>query len=423
MATFTILHAADIHLDSPLRGLERYEGAPVDRIRGATRAAFRGLVDLAIAEEVRLVLLAGDLHDVDWRDYNTGLFFNSEMSRLREQDISVVLVSGNHDAASEITRHLSPPANVTVAPTRRPGRVEVPDLDLVVHAQGFATRHCPESVLDTWPPAERGVINVGLLHTSAAGHPAHEPYAPCTLEELEALGYDYWALGHVHERRILRRAPWIVYPGNLQGRHIREPGPRGAYLVRVEEGRVAEPEFRALDVVRWECCDVEPGDAAGIGAVLETVRARLEVLLPEAEDRALVVRVVLTGATNAHAELVRDPERTLNEFRSLAIDLAGDQLWIESVHCRTRSPVAIADLAERDDAIGGLLRSMETLKATPDAALAAVRAALGPLDAKLPPDLRRGPESILPEDLDPVRALLDEVQQAIAAHLLAGEDA
>jgi exonuclease SbcD len=142
MASFTVLHAADIHLDSPLRGLERYEGAPVDRIRGATREAFRALVDLAIAEEVRLVLLAGDLHDVDWRDYNTGLFFSGQMSRLREQGISVVLVSGNHDAASEITRHLEPPANVTVAPTRRPGRVEFPDQDLVVHAQGFETRHC-----------------------------------------------------------------------------------------------------------------------------------------------------------------------------------------------------------------------------------------------------------------------------------------
>jgi len=422
MASFTILHAADIHLDSPLRGLERYEGAPVERIRGATREAFRALVDLAIAEEVRLILLAGDLHDVGWRDYNTGLFFNAQMSRLREQGIPAVLVSGNHDAASEITRHLEPPANVTVAPTRHPGRFEFPDLDLVVHAQGFATRHCPESVLGAWPPAERGAVNIGLLHTSAAGHPAHEPYAPCTLEELEALGYDYWALGHVHERRILCRSPWIVYPGNLQGRHVREPGPRGVYLVRVEEDRIGEPEFRALDAVRWERCEVALGETASFGAALDAVQARLEALLPEAEDRALAVRVVLTGATAAHAALAREPERILNELRGIAIDLAGNQLWLESVHCRTRSPLAIADLAQRDDAIGGLLRSLETTKATPDAALAVVRAALGPLDVKLPADLRRGPDSVAPEDPEALSALLDEIQQALAAHLLAGED-
>jgi DNA repair protein SbcD/Mre11 len=423
VTSFSFLHAADIHLDSPLRGLERYEGAPVDRIRGATRAALRALVDLAIAEEVRLVLLAGDLHDVDWRDYNTGLFFVAQMARLNEKGIRVALVSGNHDAASEIARHLTPPANVTIAPIRRPGRTEFPDLNVVVHAQGFATRHCPESILGAWPPAERGALNIGLLHTSAAGHPAHEPYAPCTLDELAALGYDYWALGHVHERRILRRSPWIVYPGNPQGRHIREPGPRGAYLVRVEEGRIGEPEFRALDVLRWESCAVEPGEAGGLPATLDAVRARLEGLLATAEDRTLAVRVVLAGATAAHAELVRDQERTLNEIRGVAVDLAGEKLWIESVRCRTRSPVALADLMARDDAIGGLLRSLENLQGTPEAALAAVQAALAPLEARLPPDLRRGPESLQPEDPEALRTLIEEVQQSLAADLLAEEEA
>jgi len=419
VASFTILHAADIHLDSPLRGLERYEGAPVERIRGATREAFRGLVDLALAEEARLLLIAGDLHDVDWRDYNTALFFNAQMSRLREQGIQVVLASGNHDAASEITRHLQPPDNVAVAPTRRPGRFAFPDLDLVVHAQGFATRHCLESVLGSWPAAERGALNIGLLHTSAAGHPEHEPYAPCTLEELEALGYNYWALGHVHQRVILRRAPWIVYPGNLQGRHMREPGPRGAYLVRVDEGRmVAEPEFRALDVFRWERCEVDLSTCASFGAGLEAVRERIEALLPGVEGRGLAVRVVLMGATPAHAGLVRDPERVLNELRSAATDLASDQLWIESVQCRTRSPVALADLARRDDAVGGLLRSLDTLQASPDAAITAIREALGPLDAKLPTELRHGPDSLVPEGPEALCALLEEVQQSLAAHLL-----
>ena len=423
MASFTILHAADIHLDSPLRGLERYEGAPVDRIRGATREAFRALVDLAIAEEVRLVLLAGDLHDVDWRDYNTGLFFNAQMSRLREAGIRVVLASGNHDAASEITRYLEPPANVTMAPTRHPGRVEFPDLDLVVHAQGFATRHCPESVLGAWPPAEPGTLNIGLLHTSAAGHPAHEPYAPCTPDELAALGYDYWALGHVHERRILHRAPWIVYPGNLQGRHIREPGPRGAYLVRVEDGRISEPEFRALDVVRWERCTVDLATTASAAAALDAVRTQIERLLQQAEDRGLAVRVVLTGATPAHARLVRDPEQILNEIRSCALDLAGEQLWIESVHSQTRSPLDLAALAQREDAVGELLRFLEAVTASPEQAQAAVQAALEPLEAKLPADLRRGPDSLVPEDPEALRALLTEVQEGLVAQLLDEEEA
>src|SRR5690349_16787907 len=101
---FKFLHAADVHLDSPLKGLARYEGAPADEIRGATRRAFDNLVELAIQEEAAFLLLAGDLYDGDWKDYNTGLFFVSRMRRLEEAGIPVFLISGNHDAASQITR-------------------------------------------------------------------------------------------------------------------------------------------------------------------------------------------------------------------------------------------------------------------------------------------------------------------------------
>ncbi len=114
------LHAADIHLDSPLRGLERYEGAPVEEIRGATRRAFENLVDLAVSEKVAFLLLAGDLYDGDWKDYNTGLFFAAQMRRLDEAGIPVFLIAGNHDAASQITRSLRPPSNVTVLSTKKP---------------------------------------------------------------------------------------------------------------------------------------------------------------------------------------------------------------------------------------------------------------------------------------------------------------
>ena len=115
---FRFIHAADIHLDSPLRGLESYEDAPVDEIRNATRRAFDNLVTLAIEEAVRFVLLAGDLYDGDWKDYNTGLFFTERMGRLKRQSIRVFMVSGNHDAQSRISQHLQPPDNVTTLSTR-----------------------------------------------------------------------------------------------------------------------------------------------------------------------------------------------------------------------------------------------------------------------------------------------------------------
>lgn len=419
MASFKFLHTADLHVDSPLRGLERYEGAPVDRIRRATREALTNVVDLAIAENVRLVLIAGDLHDVDWKDYNTGLFFNREMSRLREHGIPVALVKGNHDAASEITRHLLLPANVRELPVDHAASIAFPDIECVVHGQGFAKRHCDENVVRQFPPAEPGAFNIGLLHTSAAGHIDHEPYAPCTLDDLRSLGYEYWALGHVHQRQILGERPWIVYPGNPQGRHIRETSAKGCFLVTVEDGQiVGPPEFRAVDVFRWERSEVDLTAASTYDAALEAVREGLEAILASVEDRGVAVRLILGGASAAHPYLVHDPERTLNEIRSIAADAGGDQLWIESVCFRTRSSLALGELVQRDDALGGLLASIEALKANPQEALPVIREALGPLETKLPVELRRAQDALLPTEPEGIRELLDEVEQLLMAHLL-----
>lgn len=109
---FKFIHAADVHLDSPLRGLERYEGAPVDEIRGAVRRAFINLIDMCIRERVKFLVLAGDLYDGDLLDYQTGLFFAAQMSRLRASGIKVYIVLGNHDAQSEVTKGVRLPDNV-----------------------------------------------------------------------------------------------------------------------------------------------------------------------------------------------------------------------------------------------------------------------------------------------------------------------
>jgi DNA repair exonuclease SbcCD nuclease subunit len=251
------VHAADLHLDSPLRGLQRYEGAPVDRMRGATRRALENLIALCLEEEVRLLLLAGDLFDGNWKDYSTGLFFAKQMSRLRQAGIPVVLIRGNHDAASQITRSLQLPDNVVELATRRPETRVFEELGIAVHGQGFATRAVSEDLALRYPAAVAGLVNVGLLHTCATGREGHDPYAPCAVETLIAKGYDYWALGHVHRREVLAQDPWIVFAGNLQGRHVKEAGAKGATLVTLAGGRITDVVHRPLDVVRWVICDVD----------------------------------------------------------------------------------------------------------------------------------------------------------------------
>ncbi|NUU22496.1 MAG: DNA repair exonuclease, partial [Streptomycetaceae bacterium] len=177
-----LLHAADLHIDSPLRGLSRYPGAPAEEFRSAVRRALENLVDLAVHEGVDAVLLAGDVYDGDWKDYRTGLFFGAQMQRLREADIRVCMVAGNHDAQSKITKELRLPENVHRFSTAQPETKEYEDLGLAVHGQGFAERDVTDNLALAYPKARDGCLNIGLLHTALEGADGHDTYAPCRVD-------------------------------------------------------------------------------------------------------------------------------------------------------------------------------------------------------------------------------------------------
>lgn len=416
------LHAADVHLDSPLRGLERYEGAPVAEIRGATRRAFENLVALAIEEEVAFVLLAGDLYDGDWKDYNTGLFFSAQMARLQAADIPAFVIAGNHDAASQITRVLRPPANVRIFSTKRPETVVLEDLEtgVAIHGQGFAGAAVSEDLSAGYPAALPNRFNIGLLHTSLDGRPGHASYAPCTLDGLRSRGYQYWALGHVHEREVAAADPWIVFPGNLQGRHARETGAKGATLVTVDDRGAVRLQQRDLDVFRWAACAVDLRGAGTGGEALDRVQRALEAGLDAADGRPLAARVLLEGACPVHDDLTADPERWVNEIRALAGSV-GDALWIEKVQIRTRrsADLSLSSATAREDALGGLLRTIRALEAD-DAKLARLAEGFADLERKLPPELFEEAETPRPTDPARLRGLLDEAKDLLLARLLAG---
>jgi DNA repair exonuclease SbcCD nuclease subunit len=178
-----------------MKGLFAYEDAPVNELRLATRVALGNLVDAAVDEAVDVVLLAGDIFDGDWPHYGTGVHFVAEMGRVREAGIPVVLVTGNHDAESKLTKSLRLPSNVRMLDTRKPETVLFEELGLAVHGQGYATPAILDDLSAGYPPPIPDMVNVGLLHTSADGRPGHERYAPCHVGALVAHGYSYWALG------------------------------------------------------------------------------------------------------------------------------------------------------------------------------------------------------------------------------------
>jgi DNA repair exonuclease SbcCD nuclease subunit len=416
-----IVHAADLHLDSPLHGLLRHDGAPVADIRGATRRAFENLLGLCEQERADLLLLAGDLFDGDWKDYSTGLFFHAGLVRLRNAGVQVVLVRGNHDAASQITRRLELPDGVVELPSNRPGTWRSETLGVAVHGQSFARREVSEDLAAAYPDALGGLVNIGLLHTALSGRPGHGLYAPTSAEALLAKGYDYWALGHVHAREIVHAEPWIVFPGNLQGRHARETGAKGASLITVEDGRVRTVEHRALDVVRWDALTVDVGPCADVDAVLEALRQSLSQALDDADGRLLACRVTLAGATAAHGALVARAEQVEADARALSLELGGQGVWIESLRLRTAPELDLGAFDARDDPGGRLVRRLADVLQDDDALLG-LRDELADLAKKLPREVREGPDGLRLDDPGVLRELVADVQQDLPARLLAREE-
>lgn len=411
------LHAADIHLDSPLRGLDRYEGAPVDEIRGATRRALENLVSLAIEEEVDFVVLAGDLFDGDWPDFNTGLFFVRQMSRLGARSVPVYAVRGNHDAESKITRKLPWPENVHFFSTRKPETVVLDGADVALHGQSFPNQRVVSDLAATYPAAVPGKLNIGILHTSLDGREGHDTYAPTRVEVLKSKGYEYWALGHVHKREVLNDGCVVVFPGNSQGRHIKEIGSKGCELVTLE-GPHVRSEHRPLDVLRWYAVDVDVNGAADLDAVLARTADAFGGIAADAEERLCAVRVSLVGRSNAFKEIAANPDATRQQIRAVAIDRGAGRMWIEKVRLRTSAPIDLATVRGRQDPIGELARQMEAWKSGNTDLHAAFANELQALKQKLPAEIAEGVDGLRLDDPVVLQELMSVTEPQILSRIM-----
>jgi len=358
------IHAADLHLDSPLRGLAAYEDAPLERIRGATRLAFSQLVTVAIERGVDLLLLAGDIWDGDWPHIGTGLYFASEMGRLQRENIRVFMIRGNHDAESRISKTLTLPDNVTILNAQSAQSVCVEDLNVVIHGQSFSRPDVTENIALHYPDAVPGFYNIGLLHTALEGDAQHASYAPCRLSELQSKAYDYWALGHVHRECILAdgnhtAGGTIVYPGVLQGRHVRETGAKGAYLVE-SSGTQTHIERLIVDVVRWHDLEVDVNEALDWPDVARAMGASIRAIVTRAHDASyeglLAVRLTVTGTTTLHGQLSSNTQQLRIEALGQIAAIGAQDIFLEKVKVRTTSGLVMADLEQRHDAIASVQR-------------------------------------------------------------------
>lgn len=339
MPSFQFVHAADLHLGSPLTGLAGRDADLARRLAAAGRTAFEDLVTFAIEKALAFVVVAGDIYDGDWADASIGLFFARQVGRLDRAGIPIVMVRGNHDAESVITRSITLPPSVHVFPSNRATTHRLEPWKVALHGRSFPNRAVEENLSLSYPAALPGWFNLGVLHTSCTGHAAHATYAPCSVPDLARRGYEYWALGHIHEYQELSRDPWIVFPGNLQGRSVRECGPRGAVLVSVEDGRVRDVERLVFDRARFERLSVDLSGLAEVATIHQRVEAALRPLAPVAASRLVLVRVHLTGESAAHDRLCADRDDLAAEVQAAA-HRVHEEIWLERLKVETRRPRA-----------------------------------------------------------------------------------
>ncbi len=338
---FTFLHCADLHLGSPLLGLSLKDEGIARRFAEASRSAFSDLITRAITERVAFVVISGDVYDGEWKDTAIGLFFARELSRLHRESIPVFIIHGNHDAKNVVTKEITLPDNVTTFPVKRAKTHKLEALRVAIHGRSFLEREETENWSGSYPEKVEGYFNIGLLHTSCDGKPGHASYAPCSSGDLVARGYDYWALGHVHQFEVLHEHPHIVYPGNLQGRSIRECGPKGAVFVDVQDGRVREVRRVITDQARWAEVVVDASRHDGRDALLGAVAKAFAPVAQEAEGRLIAARLHITGATALHRALLADHDGFAVDALAAAQQSAED-IWIEKLRIDTNDVAASA---------------------------------------------------------------------------------
>jgi DNA repair exonuclease SbcCD nuclease subunit len=405
---FSFIHAADLHIDSPLAGLRLKDATVADRFANAGRRAVEALITETINSKSAFLIIAGDVFDGSWKDVTTGLFFVNAIGRLHREGVPTFIVKGNHDADSVVSRDLPYPDTVKVFPSNKAASHALDAHRVVLHGRSFPNRHIDEFVA-TYPARHDGWLNIGVLHTSLDGRPGHVGYAPCSEDDLRRFGYDYWALGHIHAAEIVHREPWIVYPGNLQGRSIRETGAKGAVRVTVEDGRIVEVLPVALDGARWAHFTVDVTNADGESDVVKRISAAVATVHGEADGRPLAIRVTLTGATPLHNQLVARREQLEEDVRAIGFQFA-DDCWIEQLKVKTTlppRPAAALSAAESLD----LDQLLDAAARDPEFAVTLAEL-VETVKAKLPKELH---EDLLTADLQ--KMLAEEARALLAGAL------
>ena len=360
MNPFKFVHAADLHLDSPFKGLgSRIPDDVADILRNATFDTYDRIVSLCIEENVDALLIAGDVYDHETRSFRAQYRFIEGLNKLSEAGINSYICHGNHDPLDGWQSKLDFPKGCYRFGKKAesyPLRENKPE-EILIHGISYPTRVVQENLIPEFSRLEKAQFNIGVIHANVDSDPNHDPYAPCTLDDLRQTSYDYWALGHVHTRKILNKElPTVVYPGNPQGRHINEEGPRGVYMVEVDSNGNVETEFRPLDLVRWNRITIDGSTLESDQSLIDSLESAFAESLKQSEGRSVVTRVHVTGPSPIHKTLImEDYANQVCEELNAGYQFENPFLLCEKIEISTTPVLDREELKNGNDFVSELL--------------------------------------------------------------------
>ncbi|MGI2329433.1 metallophosphoesterase family protein [Planococcus sp. YIM B11945] len=331
MGQIRFIHTADLHLGSPFTGMKGLQKEQWQKLKDSTLEAFGRLIEYSIAEQPDFLLIVGDIYDGEDRSIRAQHHFQQGMERLNQANIPVVISYGNHDHLSGKWTRFKLPENVHVfGPEVSQLELDTASGKVAITGFSYGERHIKESVINKYPTAEQSdTIHIGMLHGSMEGDTAHAVYAPFAKEQLLSKQYNYWALGHIHVRQELHREPFIVYPGNLQGRHRGESGPKGFYDVILSK-QETNTTFVPASVIQFDRLVVS---CTGIMHMNELLQACKEAAGDFAEQNgAAIVDIHFSGIGVETAELFNEvPEPELLETIQETIGSIEEFVWVHHI--------------------------------------------------------------------------------------------
>jgi len=387
MKPVSFIHCADLHIETPFKGISEIQPELQELLYQSTYQSFNNIIELAVDKKVDCVVIAGDIYDSEDKSLRAQMRFRDGLVRLAEFGIQAFIVNGNHDPLSGWSAKLEWPAgmhcfsgeSVECIPLLRNGEIVAN-----IYGISFAKRDIKENLALRFPKADKSAPCIGLLHANVGGNTAHDPYSPCTVEDLSLTGIDYWALGHIHNHSILSSSkPSVVYSGCSQGRSPREVGPKGCCFVTLEPGYAPTIEFIPTDIIRYKSDSLDISSGSSIDDVLSLVTEKCKEISSELEKRISIIRLVLTGRTNLHKELQKGDSipGILEDIRRHFIG-RDPLIWLDKLVLGTAGTYDVDSLRQGNDFIADIISIFDEFQNVKSQNLEELREILRPLFLK-----------------------------------------